>query len=76
MVYSYRRQDEPNTITVSRDSVWAGCQESRKSTSVTCFVQWNHIIKAYSKMQASIALSSAEAEYYSMVKAASEGARA
>ena len=31
------------------------------------------MIKAYSKTQANIALSSAEAEYYSMVKAASEG---
>ncbi len=32
-----------------------------------------HLIKAYSKTQANIALFSAEAEYYSMVKAASEG---
>ena len=31
------------------------------------------MIKAYSNTQANIALSSAEAEYYSMVKAASEG---
>ena len=33
----------------------------------------DHLLKAYSKTQANIALSSAEAEYYSMVKAASEG---
>ena len=32
-----------------------------------------HLIKAYSSTQANIALSSGEAEYYSMVKAASEG---
>ena len=31
------------------------------------------MIKAYSKTQAHISFSSAEAEYYSMVKAASEG---
>ena len=32
-----------------------------------------HLLKAYAKTQANIALSSGEAEYYSMVKAASEG---
>ena len=37
------------------------------------FLSWRHLIKAYSETQANIALSSAEAEYYSMVKVASEG---
>ena len=73
MVHSYRWQDEPNTITVYSDSDWAGCRETRKSTSGACFFHGDHLIKAYSKTQANIALSSAEAEYYSMVKAASEG---
>ena len=74
MVHSYRWQDEPHGITVYSDSDWAGCRESRKSTSGAYFLfHGDHLIKAYSKTQANIALSSAEAEYYSMVKSASEG---
>ena len=66
MIHLYRWQDEPNTITLYSDSDWAGCQECWKSTSVACFFH------AYSKTQACIALWSAEVEYYSMVKTASE----
>ena len=54
------------------NSDWAGCRESRKSTSGACFFHGDHLIKAYSKTQANIALSSAEAEYYSMAKAVSK----
>ena len=73
MVHSYRWQDEPHSHTVYSDSDWAGCRESWKSTSGACFFHGEHLIKTYSKTQANIALSSAEAEYYSMVKAAPEG---
>ena len=58
---------------VQRHSASAGCREFRKFTSGACFFHGEHLIKAYSKTQAIIALSSAEVEYYSMVKAASEG---
>ena len=47
--------------------------ETQKSTSGACFMHGSHLIKAYSRTQANIALLSGEAEYYSMVKAASEG---
>ena len=73
VVHSYRWQDDPSTITVYSDSDWAGCRETRKSTSGACFFHGGHLIKAYLKTQANIALSSAEAKYYSMIKAASEG---
>ena len=73
MVHSYRWQDEPSSLTVYSDSDWAGCRESRKSTSGACFFHGQHLIKACSKTQANIALSSAKAEYYSIAKAASEG---
>ena len=73
MVHSYRWQDEPNSLTVYSVSDWAGCRESRKSTTGACFFHGKHLIKAYFKTQANIALSSAEAEYYSTVKAASDG---
>ena len=62
MVHSYRWQGGPNTITVYSDSDWAGCRETRKSTSGACFLHGDHLIKAYSETQAKIALSSAEAE--------------
>ena len=73
MVHTYRWQDEPSSLTVYSDSDCAGCRGSRKSTSGACFFHGDHLIKAYSKTQAYIALSSAEAEYYSLVKAASQG---
>ena len=38
-----------------------------------CFFHGDHLIMAYSKTHSNIALSSAEAEYDSMVKAVSEG---
>ena len=73
IVHSYRWQDEPSSLTVYSDSDWARCKESMKSTSGACFLHGEHLIKAYSKTQANIAQPSAEAEYYSMVEAASEG---
>ena len=54
------------------DSDWAGGRESRKSTSGACLFHADNLIEAFLKMQANIGLSSAEAENYSMVKAASE----
>ena len=72
-VHFYRWQDEPNSLTVYSDSDWVRCRESPKSTSGACFFHGYHVIKAYSKTQTNIVLSSAEASYYSMVKAASEG---
>ena len=60
-------------MTVFCDSDWAGCRKTRKSTSGACFIHGSHLLKAYSRIQANIALSSGEAECYSMVRAASEG---
>ena len=54
-------------------SFWAGGRETRKSTSGALFFHGNHLIEAYSMTLSNIALLSVEAEYDSMVKAASEG---
>ena len=54
------------------DSNWAGCKRTRKSTSGACYLHGAHLIKAFSRTQANIALSSGEAEFYSMVGATSE----
>ena len=53
------------------DSDWAGCQQSRKSSSGGVLQIGGHTLKAYSATQNIIALSSAEAELYALVKAAS-----
>ena len=73
MVHCYRLQDEPNSLTVYGDSDWASFRESRKSTSRACFLHGEHLIKAYSKTQANMSLSSGKAGYHSMATAASEG---
>ena len=77
----FRWQDPPSGITAHAptslksftDSNWAGCKATRKSTSGAAFMHGQHLIKAYSRTQANIALSSAEAELYATVAAASEG---
>ena len=68
----YRWQDPPSSLTVYTDSSWAGCRETRKSTSGATFLHDGHVIKHYSRTQSTIAPSSAEAELYAIVSAASE----
>ena len=43
MVHSYRWQDDPSSLTVYSHSDWAGCRESRKSTSGACFFHGEHL---------------------------------
>ena len=57
---------------VYSDSDWAGCLRTRKSTSGGVLTFQGGILKTWSSTQASIAQSSGEAEYYALVRAASE----
>ena len=50
------------------DTDRAGCAHTRKSTSGGCLMLGQHLIKAWSATQASIALSSGEAEYCGVVR--------
>lgn len=63
----------PQPLTVLTDSDWAGCPRTRRSTSGGVVMRGCHVIKHYSTTQATVALSSAEAELISLVRGASEG---
>jgi len=59
-------------IDVFTDSDWAGCRGTRKSTSGGVMMYSGGMLKSWSSTQATVALSSGEAEYYAVVKAAAE----
>ena len=70
-ISTFAWQDRSANITAFSDSDHAGCEVSRKSTSGACFMIGKHLLKSCSRTQSNIALSSAEAEMYSFVTAAS-----
>ena len=64
--------DEDPEIEGYGDSDWAGCRASRKSTSGGILCVGGSSVKSWSSTQGSIAQSSGEAEYYSLIKLAAE----
>jgi hypothetical protein len=72
-VIHYDYQSMPSEWTVWVDSDWAGCRVTRKSTSGGLVMWGSHVIRTWSTTQSVIAMSSGEAEYYSMVKGSSMG---
>jgi hypothetical protein len=73
MVQKFDWQASPDRITAIVDTDYAGCLESRKSTSGGVLMHGNHCIRTWSTTQSVIALSSGEAELYGIVKGASAG---
>ena len=73
MILEFKRQDRNSIIDVWTDTDYAGCQETRKSTSGGNIMLGSHMIKGWSTTQAVIALSSGEAEYYGLVRGSSIG---
>ena len=73
-VYRYydARDDEIKSVVGYTDSDWAGCRETRKSTSGGAIAVGSGTLKTWSSTQRTIALSSGEAEYYALVKTAAE----
>ena len=72
LVQRFNWQDGDGEITVHTDSDWAGCKTSCRSTSGGTLCVGTHCLKTWSSTQATIALSSAEAELYAMCKGASQ----
>ena len=68
----YPWQSSQAILKVYADADWAGCRETRKSTTGGCAVLGTHTLKGWSKTQALIALSSGESELHAALKASAE----
>ena len=73
VINMFKYQRTISDVQVWTDSDHAGCHRTRKSTSGGVIMLGQHMIKSWSSTQSVIALSSGEAEYYSMVKGGSIG---
>ncbi len=69
----YGFQDPGQGVVVVTDSDWAGCVETRRSTSGGVVKHGWHTITWWCKLQSRVALSSCEAELNSTLKGAIEG---
>jgi len=65
-------QDEPANADAYTDSDWAGCRSTCRSTSGGALKLGKHCLETWSSTQATVALSSAEAELYALTKGASQ----
>ena len=69
LVFCYPFQSA-DTIECYSDTDWGGCVKTRKSTSGGCLMLGGHVLKTWSSTQPTVSLSSGEAEFYGVVKAA------
>ena len=72
-VMQYPWQKEPQGFSAYSDADWAGCVRTRRSTSGGVILRGKHIIKHWSRTQATIAVSSGESELYALVRVCTEG---
>ena len=72
-VQVFARQKGVVRFVCKSDSNFAGCKITRKSTSSTYLFHGNHLIRASSSTQQIIGLSTGEAEFMALAKAASVG---
>ena len=68
----YKFQETPCQLETFSDTDWAGCSRTRSSTTGGYTVAGSHLIKMCCKTQAVVALSSAEAEVYGLVRASAK----
>ena len=69
----FQYEQNPFELQVSVDTDFAGCGRTRKSTSGGVAMFGSHLLKTWSSTQNVVALSSGEAEFYGLVKGASQG---
>ena len=72
VVWQYKWQGLEEELEGFTDSNWAGCRNTGKSTSGGAMRIGEHLIKAWSRTQQCVTMSSAEAELVAMVKASAE----
>ena len=65
-------QDHFGELDVCTDSGWPGCRKSRKSSSGDAVMLGQHCLTTWSKTQAVMAKSSAQAELYGVVRGVTE----
>jgi hypothetical protein len=70
--FYYCGVEEALTLVGYSDSDWAGCKDSRRSVSGGVVLSAGALLKSWSNRQATVALSSAEAELYAASKTAAE----
>ena len=69
-LYEWQSEQEAREITVIVDSDWAGCKETRKSTSGGVLKVGRHVVRTLSSTQPTRATSSGEAELIAMYEGA------
>ena len=62
----------PTTLTAYSDADWAGCPDTRRSTSEYCVFLGNNLVSWSSKWQVTVSRSSAEAEYRAVAHTVAE----
>ena len=67
-VYDFDWQEAPSLLVGYSDSDWAGCRFTRRSTSGGAVLHGTHLLHHWSRTQAGVALSSAEAELNATLK--------
>ena len=67
LIYKFSLQ-EVKQLDTYVDTDWAGCPKTRRSTSGGCILLGSHAVKHWSSTQASVTLSSGEAEFHGVVK--------
>ena len=73
LVWEFDFQNPTNQMSTFVDTDFGGCHVTRRSTSGGVATRGNHTIKHWSTTQATVALSSAEAELTGICKGASQG---